>query len=425
MPRLQAANNFGALLSAGINTTATSISVKDVVGTAPATPFRATLHDGDPATGEIVEVTDVDGSTWTIIRGNNLDAPDQRSAASWTADDHIDHLGTAGMHMELADAADLPDPGLEYFEENRATSPQVVHQLVVDGADVDIGIALSPKGDGAVTAHVPDGGTGGGNARGTHAVDLQTDRTANTQVASGGESVVGGGVGNTASNSYTTVGGGQRNTASGLGATVGGGSDNTASQSRATVGGGAENTVSNSYATVGGGWLNTASGSAATVSGGSYGSAYLMGMEAYANNRFTVAGDAQRSDLVVRNQTIGATPVALSLRGNIAVNRMVLPAGKVWRFRADVVAKQTAGSAGTVGDVYSVTVVGTIKNIGGTTALVGTPVYENEMNDAGLAGVDVTVTADNTNDALAITVTGETSKTIRWVSHVQLTEVGS
>jgi hypothetical protein len=56
---------------------------------------------------------------------------------------------------------------------------------------------------------------GGGNQRGLHAVDLQSSRTAPTQVASGNYSVIGGGARNTASSYAATVGGGYRNTASG------------------------------------------------------------------------------------------------------------------------------------------------------------------------------------------------------------------
>jgi len=109
---------------------------------------------------------------------------------------------------------------------------------------------------------------GGGNQRGLHAVDLQSARTAPTQVASGNYSVIGGGRSNTASDWYATVGGGWENTASGYIATVGGGFRNTASGDYPTVGGGRNNTASGPEATVGGGWENTASGSAATVGGG-------------------------------------------------------------------------------------------------------------------------------------------------------------
>jgi len=109
---------------------------------------------------------------------------------------------------------------------------------------------------------------GGGNQRGLHAVDLQSVRSATTQVASGNYSVIGGGQDNTASNTCATVGGGYLNAARGYGATVGGGLANTASITYATVGGGMGNTAISDLATVGGGHYNTASNTYATVGGG-------------------------------------------------------------------------------------------------------------------------------------------------------------
>ena len=109
---------------------------------------------------------------------------------------------------------------------------------------------------------------GGGDPRGLHAVDLQSARSAATQVASGDYSVISGGWRNTASGYGATVGGGQRNNASFSYATVGGGSFNTASGDDATVGGGRGNTASGDGATVGGGGWNTASGNYSVVPGG-------------------------------------------------------------------------------------------------------------------------------------------------------------
>jgi len=109
---------------------------------------------------------------------------------------------------------------------------------------------------------------GGGDPRGLHAVDLQSERATATQVASGDYSVIGGGLNNTASGYAATVGGGYENTASGYAATIGGGQFNTASGFISTVGGGQFNTASGNRATVGGGYENTASGGGASVGGG-------------------------------------------------------------------------------------------------------------------------------------------------------------
>jgi hypothetical protein len=109
---------------------------------------------------------------------------------------------------------------------------------------------------------------GGGNTRGLHAVDLQSSRSAATQVASGIYSVIAGGQSNTASGTLSVVGGGEVNTSSGDWSVVGGGQENTASGVRSVVGGGYQNTASGVWSFVGGGFSNTASQVASFVGGG-------------------------------------------------------------------------------------------------------------------------------------------------------------
>ncbi len=124
---------------------------------------------------------------------------------------------------------------------------------------------------------------GGGNARGTYAVDLQRDRTTSAQVASGLNASIGGGKQNTASgdysvvsggklntanNTYSSVLGGNSNTASGLYSVSSGGDGNTASGDRSIVAGGSNNVASGSRGTVVGGNANTASGANAFIGAG-------------------------------------------------------------------------------------------------------------------------------------------------------------
>jgi hypothetical protein len=109
---------------------------------------------------------------------------------------------------------------------------------------------------------------GGGNTRGLHAVDLQSARSAATQVASGDYSVIVGGEDNTASGGSSFVGGGLQNTASGDGGFVGSGIQNTASGPASFVGSGGFNTASGGSSFVGGGESNTASAYGSFVGGG-------------------------------------------------------------------------------------------------------------------------------------------------------------
>ncbi len=162
--------------------------------------------------------------------------------------------------------------GLTNFTESVNTSaPNTtvpVVRLLATNAATNVDVALSPKGTGALTAHVADNTATGGNKRGTNAVDWQTNRAANTHVASGTHSVISGGEYNVASNSGTTVAGGHLNTSSGMYSNVSGGNGNTASGSFSVVSGGAGNIASGNWSAVLGGNSNTANGTYATVSGG-------------------------------------------------------------------------------------------------------------------------------------------------------------
>ena len=99
---------------------------------------------------------------------------------------------------------------LQYFAESQnnvvpnATVP--VHKFAAIGTETNIDIALSPKGNGAITAQVADGTVTGGNKRGQYAVDLQMGRFINAAaVASGQYSAIPGGYSNTASGICSTA----------------------------------------------------------------------------------------------------------------------------------------------------------------------------------------------------------------------------
>lgn len=285
---------------------------------------------------------------------------------------------------------------------------------IANGTDAHIDAIIGqPRGNGGVLAQFPDGTAAGGNARGASAVDLQNTRTAATQVASGAVSV---------------IGGGDRNTASGA---------------RSTVSGGILNVASGNTATIAGGHGNTASGQMSWVPGGFSASTRAQyGLGTWAAGQFSTAGDAQASERVLRALTTDATATRLTADGAApgTANTVNLPANATYRLRILVVAQQTAGTAGAVGDCASWTAEVTIKRGAGVanTAYVGglvvnnTPALANAaagaalapgQRDAGAAGWTIAFAADTTNGGLAITATGEANKTIRWVARVTGVEV--
>lgn len=311
-----------------------------------------------------------------------------------------------------------------------------VDSLTAAGASTNADAALVPKGTGAVLAAVPDGTVAGGNKRGAYAVDWQSARAAAAYVASGAYATISGGSGGTASATSSTVSGGASGVASGTASTVSGGDSNTASSNYSTVSGGESNTASTAtHATVIGGYKNaasgaessslggesnTASGAYSCTIGGSFARATLRGQVSISNGKFGEAGDAQSSVLVARNTTTNATPTDLFLDGSSI--KVTIASDRMCTFSILVSAVDIGtGSAQVEGDCAGYRIDGVIRNLGGTTALVGavtvTVIAES------VAGWDATVTADDTNDAIKLTVTGEANKNIQWVARITLTEI--
>lgn len=300
--------------------------------------------------------------------------------------------------------------------------------------------------------------TTGGNARGQYAVDLQVTRALVAQVASGASSViaggtankasattstVGGGTTNIASGNYSTVSGGAANTASGQSSVVAGGSTNAASAQESAVsggslntcsgdlgviGGGSQNTVSGpSGATISGGYGNTASGSRASVFGGefniadgqnssafgSWAATDKYGQVAHASGAFVTQGDAQTSEVILRNQTTDGSAKLLYLDGSAAL--LTVPMSTSWAYSGIIIGRNSDG----VNKIWSI--AGGIKNISGTVTVIYAASIAALGTDAG-AWTSPTAGVGASGD-LAIEVTGTNPKTINWVCHLRLVEV--
>lgn len=306
----------------------------------------------------------------------------------------------------------------------------------------NVDIILNLPGTGALSIDLPDGGIDGGNKRGEAAIDFQNERTAADQVAGGNRSVISGGRRNSISPTavVATIGGGQDNVASGNVAVVGGGATNVASGNRTTVGGGANNTASGAFATVAGGVNNIADGERSVIAGGARGTTRgTSGRFTYSAGGFTDAaadtGTAQYSLVVMRRQTTDATAGPLTTNGGggaVSTNIPALPDNSVCAFRGHITCRQTAGTAGAVGDAKVWEVVGAVKRGAGvaTAALVGTPTITVIGADANLGadnstGAVISVAANTSDGTVRIAVTGQANKTLRWVGTLHMTEVAA
>lgn len=323
-----------------------------------------------------------------------------------------------------------------------AADAEIQEKLFVDGTS---GTASS-SGSIRSSVLVEKLGTAATAAKGEGSIDLQVDRSLASQAAtgsfsvitggqyntaSGAHSIVGGGWGNTASNVRTTVCGGggniasdtycsalagEANYATNQYATICGGSQNHAYGARSFVGGGFNNSALGTYSNILGGYYNTASGDYSSAAG--HGSqATLHGEAAFAGGYFTVVGDAQLSQVVLRNATTDNTPTELFLDGASA--RLALTTYTTLAFSIDVVARKTGTN-----DKYAyftLTGIITKEANNASTLILGTVTSTVIYRTSASWSADAT--ADTANGALKITVTGEAATNILWVASARLTKV--
>jgi len=263
-------------------------------------------------------------------------------------------------------------------------------RLAVTNGTTNVDLVLVPKGTGAfIIGPAPDNTATGGNKRGTGAVDLMLTRNSLIQVASAADSALLGGQYNKAQGAASAVVGSYNCTTSGTYSFIGGAnSSSSAGYSSAVIGGGG----------------NSTSGDSSVALGGNSSLPYLANMVARGAGQYA----AQTISAILTGKTTDATPLILTA-GRTGLNeRFSVTSGK---HIAGIVQVTGVKSDGTLVAYYIRQVV--IKNVSGTTSLVGSV---NTIGTDTAAGTSIAITADDTNDALAISVTGITSETWRWVA---------
>lgn len=272
-------------------------------------------------------------------------------------------------------------------------------QLIADALSTNADFVASPKGTGAFQLHIADAAISGGNKRGGGAIDLQLERSAATQVASG----------------LYAIAIGRRNTASGAQAIAIGNTNSVTGAGSMALG--ASNTVSgqNAYAS---GFNHSVTAVAASAIGSSAMS-NRIGMLAHAAGVFSNPGEAQREEYVLRARTLSGATFDLTVDGNTpnANNTIAIETDSTYAFWGLIVARRE--DADNESAAYEIK--GVIDNNAGTTAFVGTPTLTILAEDS--PAWDVAIVADDTNDALGIKVTGVAGQTIRWSGSVRLIKI--
>lgn len=258
----------------------------------------------------------------------------------------------------------------------------------------------------------------------------------NTLNAGSNFSIIGSGLSNTIGNysSSSAIVGGNQNTisfyssfsgiASGSSNTIcsysgesfiGGGRYNCVNAYNGTIAGGCCNTASG-CAFVGGGFLNRATGNFSAILGGFGACATQHGQQAHAAGYFSNPGDAQAISFVARGKTFsGSQTSTLALDGYSTL--FAIENGYVYRLTATILGITSNG-----GTVAAYERQFTVKNISNTASLVGTvATIGTDCEDD--AAYNVSISANNSTKTLTITVTGDTSNTVRWVAHVTGTQL--
>jgi hypothetical protein len=229
--------------------------------------------------------------------------------------------------------------------------------------------------------------------------------------------------------------GGQSNTASGLHSVAIGSGNTAGGESAAAIGTanscgiqasfafGAFNTVNAGNSVAIGFQHSVQSGVNTIAIGSNAGGNGSAGSIVHANGAFSAAGDAQREEYVCRRTTTNNVQTELTADGaapfaaGSATNRVPIANDSAYAFFIMVVARNTA----TNNESAAYIIQGAIDNNANTVAFVGSPTVTILGED--VAGWDATVAADNTNKSLQILVTGENSKTIRWVAALRMVKV--
>lgn len=189
------------------------------------------------------------------------------------------------------------------------------------------------------------------------------------------------------------------------------GLDNTNNSATAgSVTGGRLNESAGDYSTVTGGRESKSTGIYSRA-GGHQADATLPGADTIANGQFTAKGDAQSTKQVSKVETTDATPTTTTT--------LTMADDTTWLFDVLLVARR----ADVDGESAAYRLTGCVKRDTGaaSTALVGTVTKAVIAEDT--AAWDADVVVNTSVGGIRLQVTGEASKTIRWVGTVNLTEV--
>ena len=149
----------------------------------------------------------------------------------------------------------------------------------------------------------------------------------------------------------------------------------------------------------------------------------IKGKLAVSNGAFSANGDSQTGTFVMRSDTTDATAEAMTTNNSTAStdNQVILPNNSCFGFTGTVIARENSAQTNdfAVWEIKG----GAVRAANASTTALGTYNINKISESTGATNWSIALSADTTNGAVAITVTGEASHSIRWVATVNTTEV--
>lgn len=305
------------------------------------------------------------------------------------------------VHNTYTDASNYIRQSLSF-----TTYSSTVHaQLAAEGAGtgaVNVPFVITPRGTGAfILGPMPDGTATGGNARGANAVDLQTSRSAATQVASGTRAIA---IGTSCTASAVNTIAIGRATASG-GSSLAIGTDSATASGPGSIAIGFDSITASASCSVAIGASGASSTANCAIAIGS-GTASRVNEVAWGFRH--TAFDVRPGSFLLSATTTNNTATALQLQNIFGSSNFTTRTGVVLHGTLHVTGVKSDGSAVAI---YTRRIV--LKNVGGTITLVESQTIGTDYEDNALT--DLTISA--TSPFFQVTgITGETWKWAAWFS---------
>ena len=161
----------------------------------------------------------------------------------------------------------------------------------------------------------------------------------------------------------------------------------------------------------------------ASVVLGIHGHSNTVGKYVYSSGYLGGQGNAQTGTFILIGNTTDATAKALGTNTSTlsSTNQIVLPNNSCYGFTGTVIAREQASATNdfAVWEIKG----GAVRAASASTTALGSYNINKISESTGATNWSIALSADTTNGAVAITVTGEASHNIRWVATVNTTEV--